>query len=109
LSARDDGGSARDDGAVGDGWRRSGGGWRRIAGAEFGDEGEVDVAAFGVDADDADLDFVVELDDVLDALDALAGLELGDVDHAAEAEEIDEGAVRDDARDLAEGDGADAR
>ena len=65
------------------------------------------MAAFGVDADDADLDFVVELEDVFDALDALARLELGDVDHAAEAEEVDEGAIGNDPGDLAEGDGAD--
>jgi hypothetical protein len=38
-----------------------------------GDEGEVDVAAFGIDGDDADDDLVAGLHHVLDALDAVTG------------------------------------
>jgi hypothetical protein len=81
---------------------------RERAGGDLGDQDEVDVASLGVNADDAHLHLVLELHDVFDALDALSGLELRDVDHAAEAEEVHEGAVRDDPDDAPQRDGADA-
>jgi hypothetical protein len=67
------------------------------------------VAPLRVDGNHPHDHLVAGLHHIFYALDAIAGHELRDVDHPAKAQEVDEGAVRRDADDLAERNGPDPR
>jgi len=64
------------------------------------------VAALGVYPDDANLRFVVKLQNIFHPFNTLAGEQLRDVDQASEAQEVDEGAKLSHAAHLAKGNGS---